>query len=58
MAVLLSLLALGIRGIHLGPSLPVYLTPGLVDVLVDRFGMRTTGDPKTDIAAALGRTGA
>lgn len=57
-AVLLSLLALGIRGINLGPSLPAYLTPGLVDVLVDRFGLRTTGDPKTDLAAALERTGA
>ncbi|GGY97378.1 hydroxylamine reductase [Streptomyces poonensis] len=57
-AVLLSLLALGIRGIHLGPSLPAYLTPGLVAVLVDRFGLRTIGDPKTDIAAALERAGA
>ncbi|MCN9243068.1 hydroxylamine reductase [Streptomyces sp. RY43-2] len=55
-AVLLSLLALGFRNIHLGPSLPVYLTPGLVAALVDTFGLRTIGDPAIDVAAALERS--
>src|SRR5690606_16606123 len=54
-AVLATLLALGVRGIHLGPTLPAYLTPALVDTLVDRFGLRLIGDPKADLAAALGR---
>ncbi|MEU8926261.1 hypothetical protein AB0D10_35925 [Kitasatospora sp. NPDC048545] len=55
-AVLLTLLALGIRDIHLGPSLPGFLTPALVDGLVERFGLRVTGDPTADLAAALERT--
>ncbi|TDQ55443.1 hydroxylamine reductase [Actinorugispora endophytica] len=52
-AVLLTLLALGFRGIHLGPTLPVYLTPDLVREFVDRFGLRTINDPVADVAAAL-----
>ncbi|MCP2258232.1 hydroxylamine reductase precursor (EC 1.7.99.1) [Streptoalloteichus tenebrarius] len=54
-AVLLSLLALGIRNIHLGPDLPGFLTPNLVARIVDEFGLRTVGDPAEDIATALGR---
>ena len=38
-AVLLTLLALGIRNIRLGPTLPAFLTPNLVQVLVDKFGL-------------------
>ena len=52
-AVLLTLLALGIRNIHLGPSLPGFLTPNLVAALVDRFGLRLIGDPAGDREAAL-----
>ncbi|GAA1909717.1 hydroxylamine reductase [Streptomyces sodiiphilus] len=54
-AVLLTLLALGVRNIHLGPTLPAYLTPALVQELVDRFGLRVVGDAGTDVAAALER---
>ncbi|MFI2435879.1 hydroxylamine reductase [Streptomyces sp. NPDC018693] len=57
-AVLLSLLSLGIRNIHLGPTLPAYLTPNLVAALVDRFGLRPVGDAQADVAAAPARTGA
>ncbi|MET8627243.1 hydroxylamine reductase [Kitasatospora sp. NPDC004669] len=57
-AVLLTLLALGIKNIHLGPSLPGFLTPALVDELVKRFGLRVIGAPAADLAAALGRTAA
>ncbi|MFI9787473.1 hydroxylamine reductase [Kitasatospora sp. NPDC051984] len=52
-AVLLALLALGIRNIHLGPTLPGFLTPNLVDALVQRFDLRLIGDPAADLAAAL-----
>jgi hydroxylamine reductase len=52
-AVLLSLLALGVRGISLGPTLPGYLTPALLEILTDRFDIRTIGDVEEDIAAAL-----
>ncbi|MBX6388332.1 MAG: hydroxylamine reductase [Frankia sp.] len=52
-AVLLSLLALGVRDIHLGPSLPGFLTPNLVAAIVDQFGLRLIGDPTADRAAAL-----
>jgi hydroxylamine reductase len=55
-AVLLALLALGIRNIHLGPTLPGFLTPALVEGLVQRFDLRVIGDPATDLAAALERT--
>ncbi|MFD8478619.1 hydroxylamine reductase [Kitasatospora sp. NPDC059673] len=52
-AVLLALLALGIRNIHLGPTLPGFLTPNLIDALVQRFDLRLVGDPAADLAAAL-----
>ncbi|MCL2091611.1 MAG: hydroxylamine reductase [Micrococcales bacterium] len=52
-AVLLSLLALGLTGIRLGPTLPAFLTPALVDVLVDKFQIAPVGDPQADLAAAL-----
>ena len=52
-AVLLTLLALGITGMKLGPTLPAFLTPALVDVLVDKFQIAPIGDPQADLAAAL-----
>jgi hydroxylamine reductase len=54
-AVLLTLLALGVRGIRIGPELPAFLTPALVDELVERFGLRTIGDAEKDLASALER---
>lgn len=56
-AVLLTLLALGVRNIHLGPSLPGFLTPALVGEIVERFGLRTIGDAREDLAGALERAG-
>jgi hydroxylamine reductase len=53
-AVLLSLLAAGVKGIHLGPSLPAYLTPSLLAVLQERFDLRANNTPEQDIANALG----
>ncbi|MGZ9410325.1 MAG: hydroxylamine reductase, partial [Methylocystis sp.] len=54
-AVLLTLLALGVRNVRIGPTLPAFLTPALVDVLVQKFGVQPIGDAKSDIAASLAR---
>ncbi len=52
-AVLLTLLSLGIRNIRLGPTLPAFLTPAAVDILVDKFALKPIGDPAEDLAAAM-----
>lgn len=52
-AVLLTLLSLGIRNIRLGPTLPAFLTPAVVDILVEKFALKPNGDPVEDLAAAL-----
>lgn len=52
-AVLLTLLSLGITNIHLGPTLPAFLTPNLLNVLVDKFQLKPVGDAQQDINAAL-----
>lgn len=52
-AVLLTLLALGIRNIRLGPTLPAFLTPNALGILVQQFGIQPIGDARTDLAAAL-----
>ena len=49
-AVLLTMLHLGIRRIHLGPTLPQFLTPEVLGVLVDKFDIRPTGDAQEDLA--------
>ena len=48
-AVLLTLLHLGIKNIHLGPSLPVFLSDNLVNFLVENFDLKPTGDAQQDI---------
>ena len=53
-AVLLTLLHLGIRNIRLGPSLPAFLTPNLVKILVDKFNIMPITTPDADIKAILG----
>jgi hydroxylamine reductase len=47
--VLLALLYLGFRNIHLGPTLPAFLSPNVAKVLVDKFGIATIGTVKDDI---------
>ncbi|HET9657281.1 MAG TPA: hydroxylamine reductase [Kineosporiaceae bacterium] len=54
-AVLLTLLALGLRNITLGPSLPAFLTPALLEILVDRFGISPIGEVEADLERALAR---
>jgi hydroxylamine reductase len=57
-AVFLTLLALGVRNVRLGPTLPAFLTPTLLDVLVNRFGIQPITTAEADIAAALNRKAA
>ena len=48
-AVLLCLLHLGVKNIRLGPSLPAYITPNVLDVLVKNYNIMPTGDVKEDL---------
>jgi hydroxylamine reductase len=52
-AVLLTLLSLGVRGIHLGPTLPAFLTPNLLAKLGETFDLKPTGIAANDVEAAL-----
>jgi len=52
-AVLLSLLSLGIKGIHLGPTLPAFVSPAVLDILVKEFDLKPNGDALEDLNAAL-----
>jgi hydroxylamine reductase len=54
-AVLLTLLSLGIRAIRLGPSLPAFLTPALLEQLSARFDLKPITTAEADIEAALHR---
>ena len=57
-AVFLTLLALGVRNVRLGPTLPAFLTPALLDVLVKRFAIAPITTAEADIEAALRRKAA
>ena len=52
-AVLLALLHLGVKDIRLGPTLPAFLSPAVVKVLVDNFDIKPTGEVKADIEAMM-----
>ncbi len=52
-AVLLTMLHLGLRRIHLGPTLPQFLTPEVLGILIDKFDIRPTGDAQADLAQML-----
>lgn len=52
--VLLALLALGVKNIHTGPTLPVFFTPDVLKVLQEKFNIGTITDVDTDIAAMIG----
>ena len=53
-AILLSLLHLGIKNIRLGPSLPAFVTPAVLDVLVENFNIMPITTPEADLEAILG----
>ncbi|MEA1971421.1 MAG: hydroxylamine reductase [Thermodesulfobacteriota bacterium] len=52
-AVLLALLSLGVKGIRLGPTLPAFVSPSVLKVLVENFNIKPIGDVKTDIEAMM-----
>ena len=52
--ILLALLHLGIKGIRLGPSLPAFITPNVLDTLVKNFDIKPIGTPDEDLKAILG----
>ncbi|MFO7461546.1 MAG: hydroxylamine reductase [Desulfatiglandales bacterium] len=53
-AILLTLLHLGIKNIRLGPSLPAFITPNVLDVLVKNFNIMPISTPEQDLKAILG----
>jgi hydroxylamine reductase len=53
-AILLTLLYLGIKNIRLGPSLPAFITPNVLDVLVKNFNIMPVTTPDNDLKAILG----
>ena len=50
---LLALLSLGIKGIFLGPTLPAFLSPNVLQYLVDTFDLRTISTPEDDLKTCL-----
>ncbi len=52
-AVLLALLALGFKGIRLGPTLPAFLSPGVAKVLVEKFDIKPVSEAAPDVAAMM-----
>ncbi|MDF1590176.1 MAG: hydroxylamine reductase [Desulfobacterales bacterium] len=53
-AILLTLLYLGIKDIRLGPSLPAFITPNVLNVLVEKFNIMPVSTPEEDLKAILG----
>ena len=52
--VLLALLYLGVKNIHLGPTLPAFLSKNVAKVLIDKFGIAGIGTVEEDIKAFMG----
>ena len=48
-AVLLTLLSMGVKNIRLGPTIPAYLTPGVIDLLSKEFNLMPTGTAEKDL---------
>ena len=53
-AILLTLLHLGLKGIRLGPSLPAFITPNVLETLVKTFDIKPISTPDEDLRAILG----
>ena len=51
--ILLTLLHLGLKNIYLGPTLPAFLSPNVLNFLVENFDIHPTGTPEEDLAAIL-----
>lgn len=58
-AVLLTLLALGIKGVRIGPAAPAFISPNVMRILQDKFDLRLTNtDPVADMQQSLAPVGA
>uniref|UniRef100_UPI0027299928 hydroxylamine reductase n=1 Tax=Vallitalea guaymasensis TaxID=1185412 RepID=UPI0027299928 len=53
-AVLLTMLYLGLKDIYLGPTLPAFITPNILQVLVDKFNLQSISTPDHDLQTILG----
>lgn len=53
-SVLLTLLYLGIKNIHLGPTLPAFVSPNILQYLVENFGITPISTPEADLKKILG----
>ena len=54
MAILLTLLSLGVKNIRLGPTLPAFITPNVLNFLVQTFDIKAITTPDEDLKAILG----
>ena len=52
-AILLTLLFLGVKGIYLGPSLPAFISPNILAYLIDNFDIHPTSTVKKDLEQML-----
>jgi len=52
--ILLTLLSLGIKNIYIGPSLPAFVSPNILNVLVEKFNLTPISTPEADLAKILG----
>lgn len=52
--ILLTLLHLGLKGMRIGPTLPAFVGPNVLKVLVDTFGLTPINEVESDLAAMLG----
>jgi hydroxylamine reductase len=53
-SILLTLLYLGVKNIRLGPSLPAFISPNVLNVLVEKFAIKPITTVEEDMAAMLG----
>ena len=52
-AILLTLFSLDIKNVRLGPSLPAFITPNVLKVLVDKYNIKPISTPDEDLKAIL-----
>ncbi len=52
--ILLTLLALGIKNIYIGPSIPAFFSSNVLNILVDKFGLTPISTPEEDLKKILG----
>jgi len=54
-AILLTLLHLGVKNMRIGPSLPAFVSKNVLNVLVEKFGLKPIGDPEKDLTDMLNK---